>query len=309
MNHPSNLENEIKKWQELKQLFEIAKTTPSLKKWGEEGLWEVICACSRLGISLERGLNGLYKVEKREARREEGYYPARSSWNKEKDNDKEKPFGLEMSVHLMSSLIRNKGHSISKDPKSDNTRCILHGERADNQSRWTATFSMQEAKQAGLTGKKGDMWIKYPQRMMYARALAILARELFSDVIEGMYVEGELSNDTFPTEKEEMKIESAPSFEELPARTDILPPPPPSNYEHIMHKVSDNVWQILEDFPDIRDNLKKALEHNKIDLGSIPFSVLSRVSVKTSIPVEKFLAVEEEEEETEPNEGGEENEL
>lgn len=87
-----------------------------------------------------------------------------------------------MSSEMMASLIRQAGHSVVKDSKSDNSICILHGKRADNGDTWTISFSMEDAKRAGLAK---NMYEKYPGIMLYNRAMSMLARQLFPDVIKG----------------------------------------------------------------------------------------------------------------------------
>jgi hypothetical protein len=51
------------------------------------------------------------------------------------------------------------------------------------------TFTMKEAATAGLTKK--EPWKFYPRRMMGHRAAAFLAREVYPDVVMGMYSEDE----------------------------------------------------------------------------------------------------------------------
>ena len=48
-------------------------------------------------------------------------------------------------------------------------------------------FSMQDAKQAGLTGKQGP-WSQYPRRMLQMRARAFALRDVFADVLRGVHV-------------------------------------------------------------------------------------------------------------------------
>jgi hypothetical protein len=97
---------------------------------------------------------------------------------------------VEMSANTMNYLIRAAGHSVQKDPKSDETICILNGRRKDNGDTWTASFSIAEAKKAGIFK---NSWERYPQDMLFARALSRLGRQLFPDVLRGCYVEGEIS--------------------------------------------------------------------------------------------------------------------
>jgi len=103
---------------------------------------------------------------------------------------------VEMLSSTMNQLIRMAGHSITKDPKSNDEICILHGRRVDNGDTWTESFSIAEAKRAGLV-KHDSGWMKYPRDMLFARALSRLARQLFPDVIKGCYVRLEVNGEAF----------------------------------------------------------------------------------------------------------------
>lgn len=96
---------------------------------------------------------------------------------------------VELSARLMNSMIRRAGHSI-KEIQCDNTKCILEGKRADNGDTFTASFTIEEAQQAGLAGRQN--WKVYAKDMLFARALSRLARRLFPDIIGTAYVEGEI---------------------------------------------------------------------------------------------------------------------
>lgn len=100
-----------------------------------------------------------------------------------------------MSTEMMSALIRQRGHSVTKDPKSNDEIVILHGKRSDNGDVWTCTFSKQDAINAGLWGTA--TWKKYPGVMLYNRCMSMLFRQLFSDLSLGAgYVEDELKEIT-----------------------------------------------------------------------------------------------------------------
>lgn len=60
------------------------------------------------------------------------------------------------------------------------------------------TFSMDDAKSAGLAGKQGP-WSQYPKRMRQMRARAFALRDVFPDVLRGMPIAEEVE-DT-PAEK------------------------------------------------------------------------------------------------------------
>ena len=60
------------------------------------------------------------------------------------------------------------------------------------------SYSMDDAKQAGLLGKQGP-WSQYPKRMLQLRARAFALRDVFPDVLRGMPVAEEAMD--APTEK------------------------------------------------------------------------------------------------------------
>lgn len=52
------------------------------------------------------------------------------------------------------------------------------------------TFTMEDAKQAGLAG--GENWRKYPAAMLRARAVSAAAKAIFPDVLSGVYLPDEI---------------------------------------------------------------------------------------------------------------------
>lgn len=150
--------------QQMQKMCTYLMQTPHYKKMGAEGVFAIVQKAKSLNISPLDALNGgLYFVSGK----------------------------VEMSSQMMSQLIRQCGHSVTKDEKSSDTICILHGRRRDTGDTWTEYFSIDDAKRAGIY-KEGGPWGKYPRNMLYARALSNLARQLFPDVIKGCYVEGEI---------------------------------------------------------------------------------------------------------------------
>lgn len=156
-----------------KQLIELDKIQDTCKKLlatkhyqslGESGIHGIIARAKGLGIHPFEALNGMfYNV-----------------------NGK-----IGMSTETMAALVRKRGHSITKDPKSNNEIVILHGKRADTGDTWTCSFSKADAEAAGLWN--GPTWKKYPQIMLYNRCMSMLFRQLFPDLSMGAgYVEDEL---------------------------------------------------------------------------------------------------------------------
>jgi hypothetical protein len=68
--------------------------------------------------------------------------------------------------------------------------CRVKRRGENEQSR---TFSMDDAKQAGLAGKQGP-WTQHPKRMRQMRARAFALRDVFPDVLRGMPVAEELQD-------------------------------------------------------------------------------------------------------------------
>lgn len=99
---------------------------------------------------------------------------------------------ITISAQLMNAMIRKAGHKLEID--SNELRCIINGIRKDNGESCKVSFTVEDAKKAGIY-KEGGGWAKYPSDMCFARALSRLARRLFSDVIGTAYVEGEIEED------------------------------------------------------------------------------------------------------------------
>jgi hypothetical protein len=75
----------------------------------------------------------------------------------------------------------------------------------------TRSFSVADAKKAGLWGKSGP-WQQYPTRMLQMRARAFLLRDVYADAMGGMYLREELEDDAG----------SAPARVEPPAPIETL---------------------------------------------------------------------------------------
>lgn len=83
----------------------------------------------------------------------------------------------------------------------------------------TVTFTMADAKAAGLTDREGKMYQKYPKRMLRARATSYACGDLFSDILGGIY------------SAEEMRaITPAPTGQEI-GYTDTEPDSSPSEVD------------------------------------------------------------------------------
>ena len=77
---------------------------------------------------------------------------------------------------------------IVEDDSGDTATCRVKRRGEPEQIR---TFSMADAKTAGLTGKQGP-WTQYPKRMRQMRARAFALRDVFPDVLRGLPVAEEI---------------------------------------------------------------------------------------------------------------------
>lgn len=168
--------------EQTNQMCHALMNTPHYAKLGEVGIYTIVQRARSIGINPMEALNG-------------GMYFLKGK--------------VELSAATMNCMIRAKGHSIIKDDRSTREICILRGKRCDNGDTWTASFSIQEAQTAGIYK---DVWVKYPEDMLFNRALSRLARQLFPDVIKGCYVEGEI-REAVAAEQDPVRAIEAPKTE------------------------------------------------------------------------------------------------
>ena len=171
MNEVSVREDFLYQLKELETLQSVCAKllqTRHYAKMGEEGIHAIISKAKTLGIHPFQALNG-------------GFYCIHGK--------------VGMSTEMMNALIRKNGHSVTKDPKSNDEQVILHGKRADTGDTWTCTFSKKDAITAQLWNTA--TWKKYPEIMLYNRCMSMLFRQLFPDLSLGAgYGENELQEIT-----------------------------------------------------------------------------------------------------------------
>lgn len=161
------LDENINVIQDIEQTQKICQTlmkTPHYAKMGDVGIYAIVQKARSMNMNPLEALNGgMYFVQGK----------------------------VEMQGVSMLSIIRQHGHSVMVDPKSTNSQVIMHGKRRDNGDTWTVDFSIDDAKRAGIY--KGP-WEKYPKDMCMWRCVSKLGRFLFSDILKGVYVQGEISD-------------------------------------------------------------------------------------------------------------------
>jgi hypothetical protein len=116
---------------------------------------------------------------------------------------------------LVPALIWSNGHKIKEWMEGEGDTRVAHClvTRGDNGQEVERTFSVEQAKVAGLWGKAGP-WKQYPDRMLQMRARGFAARDGASDVMRGMQVREEIE-------------EERPMRDITPAVQPPTPPAPP----------------------------------------------------------------------------------
>ena len=94
-----------------------------------------------------------------------------------------------LSANLMAALLRKAGYKW-KVVKHDGTVCELQMFDPTGFDLGNTSFSMEDAKRAGLTGS--DNWKKYPRNMLFARCISNAARWFAPEVITGCYTPEEM---------------------------------------------------------------------------------------------------------------------
>lgn len=124
------------------------------------------------------------------------------------------------------------------------------------------TFSMDDAKQAGLAGKQGP-WSQYPKRMRQMRARAFALRDVFPDVLRGMPVAEEVQD--MPPERHMGEVE----------RVDPKSPAAPQPA------------YTPEQFADLLPSWRKAIAMNKATADS----VVGKIKTKGTVSPEQEAAI------------------
>jgi len=219
----------IRELENTKKLCMMLMESPHYKKIGSEGIYAIVEMAKAVGVDPLQALNG-------------GMYYVKGK--------------VEMSAMLMNSVIRQQKHSITKDPKSDETICILHGKRADNGDEWTESFSIEDATAAKLLSN--PTWTAYRKDMLFARALSRLARQLYPDILKGCYIQGEIAMDTAINPSEPVLV--VPEF--IGEESALL------------------LAEELNKCPDYAAQVNAYLERNKIQLKDLPIESADKIYLK-----------------------------
>ncbi len=148
------------------------------------------------------------------------------------------------------ALVRGSGlldfyeeKQVGAKGKDDFGYCVTAKRKCDN-SKYSETFTVADAKVAGLWGKPGP-WTQYPARMLKFRARGFLLRDAFGDVLKGMrtYEEArdyiDIDAEVVETPKQKLFAPKTPEPEAaVEAPAEEKPDKPESVFDALMEKLS-----------------------------------------------------------------------
>jgi hypothetical protein len=109
---------------------------------------------------------------------------------------KERP---SISAHLMGALvqrfIREQRGGVFRATEQTSERCTIEYRRPEWDTSSFVTWTIEDARRAGLGVGQGDSnWHKFPRQMLFSRATGEAARSGFPDVVQGLYTPEELED-------------------------------------------------------------------------------------------------------------------
>lgn len=99
------------------------------------------------------------------------------------------------SANTLAYLVKRGGKYNYTVTAHDDTKCVIIFTE-NNKEIYTSTFTIEDAKKAGLTGN--PTWTQYPRAMLFSRALSQGARIACPDAIGGVYTKEELDGVEVP---------------------------------------------------------------------------------------------------------------
>jgi len=106
---------------------------------------------------------------------------------------------------MLAMIYRDHGDQAMQFQETSAERCVVVYKRKNWTQAKQFAWTIEEAKQAGLTGKGGP-WSQYPPAMLRARCISAVARAAFPDSIGGMYTPEELGAEVTVTAEGEIEV-------------------------------------------------------------------------------------------------------
>lgn len=142
---------------EMSSYLQKSKLLPADLQGKEADICMTIMAGHELGLEPMAALRGMYVVKGRPV----------------------------LSADTMVAVVLRSGKAqYFENVESTAERATYATKRVGSEREQRTTFTIDDARTAGLSG---DNWKKYPAAMLRARAKAVLARDVYPDVLAGCY--------------------------------------------------------------------------------------------------------------------------
>lgn len=185
-----------------------------------------------------------------------------------------------MSSDLMVALVRRSPLCKAwRLVESTSTVATYETTRAGDDGPTRMSFSIDDAKAAGLAGKQN--WKAYPAAMLRARCIAALARAVYPDLLLGVYETDELA----PTQQHVPEVRreepAEVSFAEYQAE------PAPSPVDAIRERLAECATLADVDTLSSEARREKLLRHERIALSEAFAARRAELSQPTVAPAEE----------------------
>lgn len=154
----------------------------------------------------------------------------------------------------MLALVMNHStfEGIHEETKDGIAYCTVRRKGMEQQTR---TFSLDQAKKAGLLGKAGP-WTQYPERMLAMRARGFALRDIFPDVLKGI-ISREEAEDS-PNDSQPLKPTKAAELNKKLGLTIDATPEPAA--QEVNHETGEVIEANNEDEPMTLEHVKFMIE-------------------------------------------------
>ena len=167
-----------------------------------------------------------------------------------------------MALVLASPVCEGIEESIEDEGTPNPVAVCIARRKGRNPVR--STFSVEDAKRAGLWGKQGP-WTAYPKRMLAMRARGFAIRDCFADVLKGLITAEEAQD--YPSDKPTAKVMAMPSKNPLDALAAPQEVVPDDNGQQQREEQEEQ--QAEEEGPVTAEEIKKQLEDAGIEIVDV----------------------------------------
>lgn len=146
----------------------------------------------------------------------------------------------------MRAIVQSQGHELWLE-ESTMTRAVMCGIRKGSDRVQRSEWTIERAKQAGLTSKKN--WTTHPNAMLVARATAEICRLVAADALLAMPYSAEEIRDSIPDATTQQPDEDAATETRTFRRDPILMPPPDDLGDTVQAELADTDWPETAEVP------------------------------------------------------------